>query len=123
MSDLQPYQKNSVSEQRTPADLTLEPGAERIVLAGLSANTRKAYRIAWASFEDWCRERGRTALPATEETLVSYVDHLARHTDCSPETAKVAMAAIRRAHRMRRPPLPWPDSEFLTDAMRGLRMM
>jgi len=33
------------------------------------------------------------------------------------------MAAIRRAHRMRRPPLPWPDSQFVTDAMRGLRLM
>ena len=135
MSDMTPYrgQEQASAELTTElttelpgdltADLTLEPGAEQIILAGLSANTRKAYRNAWSAFANWCQERGRTALPATEETLVSYVNHMARHTDCSPETARVAMAAIRRAHRMRRPPLPWPDSQFVTDAMRGLRLI
>jgi len=130
VSDITPYREGSrdsslsreQTEQTSP-DLTLEPGTEEIILAGLAANTRKAYRIAWSAYVDWCHERGRTALPATEETLVSYVNHLARYTDCSPETAKVAMAAIRRAHRMRRPPFPWPASEFVTDAMRGLRLI
>src|SRR5262249_52155145 len=40
-------------------------------------NTRRAYRADFAHFENWCRSRGRTALLATEETLVLYFSDLA----------------------------------------------
>jgi len=116
---------DSSAAQRTAAigdrDHVLDDGAEQTIMAGLSENTRRAYERAWANFVDWCEQNARRPLPASEETLVSYVHHLTANTDCAPSSASVAMAAIRRAHRMRRPPVPWAESEYVTAALRGLR--
>ena len=34
-----------------------------------AANTRRAYRADWRTFEAWCDARGRCALPAGSETV------------------------------------------------------
>ncbi|NUT21251.1 MAG: tyrosine-type recombinase/integrase [Hamadaea sp.] len=102
-------------------DRIVDDGAEQTVMAGLAENTRRAYERAWSDFATWCGQNDRNPLPASEETLVSYLHHLTVNTDCAPSSAGVAMAAIRRAHRMHRPPVPWAESEYVTAALRGLK--
>src|SRR5256885_12400599 len=57
-------------------DHQLSEEAAALVARGLAGNTRAAYERHWAPFERWCHLRGRTALPATAETLAEYVHHL-----------------------------------------------
>jgi len=62
-----------------------------------AANTRRAYRSDWRDFSNWCAHHGRTALPATPETVALYLAALA-------ETLKTAtlqrrLAAISQAHK------------------------
>src|SRR5271166_6317519 len=41
--------------------------------ASRSENTRRAYRSAVARFCDWCAMHGRTALPASPETVAAFL--------------------------------------------------
>src|SRR5262245_46172777 len=45
--------------------------------AARSDRTRLAYSRAWAAFDAWCRKNGRTALPATPETVAGWMAALA----------------------------------------------
>lgn len=57
--------------------------------------TRAGYAREWARFTDWCTATGRTALPATSETVLAYLH------DEQPTggTAARWVAAIRAAHQ------------------------
>lgn len=81
----------------TAVDGQVTPDALRLVYAGTSANTRRGYAHDWAAFTAWCASTGRTALPATAETLVSYVGHLAGQ-GLAPATISRAMGCIQSAH-------------------------
>lgn len=62
------------------------------------AETRRAYDRQWRQFADWCAAQGRTAMPATPQTLAEYVSTLVDQ-DKSPATIEQAIAAARTAHR------------------------
>jgi len=62
------------------------------------SRTLRAYATDFHAFESWCRNRRRTALPATTETVASYLAWLADHGRKIP-TVKRALASIAHAHR------------------------
>lgn len=64
----------------------------------IPTETRRAYERQWRAFATWCAEQGRSALPATPETLTEYVNSLA-DAGRAPSTIEQAMATVRRVHR------------------------
>ena len=62
-------------------------------------NTALAYRSRWRSFEAWCRDAGRVALPATAQTAAAYLTHLAVDRGLKATTADAHLTAIRAVHR------------------------
>jgi integrase len=80
------------------ADVVLSDAAQERLDRSVPANTRAAYTRQGARFLAWCRDGGRSALPATPQTLADYVSHLA-DLDLAPATIEQAVAAIRTAHR------------------------
>ena len=79
------------------ADGTLTESAQRRIVEAKAANTRRAYARQWRQFEAWCDQHGRVALPATPETLASYVGHLA-DLGRSTSTIRQAIATVRAVH-------------------------
>lgn len=59
-------------------DRTLSAGATERIERSLAAGTRAVYAREWAAFARWCWLTGRTTLPASAQTLASYLDHLTR---------------------------------------------
>jgi len=59
------------------ADYALPAGTAALIREAVPENTAVAYRSRWRSFEDWCRDAGRIALPATAQTVAAYLAHLA----------------------------------------------
>ncbi|SEG92466.1 hypothetical protein SAMN04489712_1344 [Thermomonospora echinospora] len=57
------------------------PGPETVVsarvteriLASIPDDTRRAYMRSWNDFTAWCARVGRTALPATTETVAEFM--------------------------------------------------
>lgn len=86
-------------------DQTLSPAAAALIADADAANTRRAYSRQWTAFQDWCRTRSCTALPATAETLANYVGHLATTPSArtgrtpAPSSIEQAIAVIRSAHK------------------------
>jgi integrase len=85
-------------------DHQLSEGAAALVARGLAGNTRAAYERYWAPFERWCHLRGRTALPATAETLAEYVHHLTGTLTQyggppSPSTINHVLGCIQAVHK------------------------
>lgn len=79
------------------ADSELTPSAAVRVADGWSASTRTGYARDWKRFTAWCTSAGRTPLPATAETLASYVDQLATE-EAAPATIDRALGAIASRH-------------------------
>lgn len=80
---------------------------EETMRAGIAPNTWIAYRQQWAQFKKWCEHFGnRTPLPASHETLISYVKWMQR-TGLSPSTIRIAMAALKFRHGFGDPPPEW----------------
>ncbi len=86
-------------------------------------NTRRAYARIWdgrshpdreperpGGFVGWCVEHGRTAVPATAETLAEYVSHLC-DKGLAPATIEQAIAAVRTRHRLNGHGRHFPDAE------------
>ncbi|MFI9591174.1 integrase [Nonomuraea sp. NPDC052265] len=64
----------------------------------IPANTKRAYTRQWNAFTAWCTSNGhRVPLPATAQTFVDYVTHLA-DAGYAPATIEQAMGAIRSCH-------------------------
>jgi integrase len=73
--------------------------------ASRSENTRRAYRSAVARFCDWCAIHGRTALPASPETVAAFLAAEARN-DLAVNTLRLRHAAIRYLHLLAGCPPP-----------------
>jgi site-specific recombinase XerD len=65
--------------------------------ADKSDATRRAYRSDFDHFAAWCRSAGRIPLPATSETIATYLASLADHLKAS--TINRRCIAIAYAHR------------------------
>jgi site-specific recombinase XerD len=73
--------------------------------ASRSENTRRAYRSAVARFCDWCAIHGRTALPASPETVAAFLAAEAR-AELAVNTLRLRHAAIRYLHLLAGHPPP-----------------
>jgi site-specific recombinase XerD len=73
--------------------------------ASRAENTRRAYRSAVARFCDWCAIHGRTALPASPETVAAFLAAEARN-DLAVNTLRLRHAAIRYLHLLAGCPPP-----------------
>jgi len=73
--------------------------------ASRSENTRRAYRSAVARFCDWCAMHGRTALPASPETVAAFLAAEARRS-LAVNTLRLRHAAIRYMHLLAGYPPP-----------------
>ncbi|MFC9973508.1 integrase [Spirillospora sp. NPDC127200] len=91
-------------EPVAPDDSVSSRVTDRIT-ASVPDNTRRAYSSAWKDFTAWCTDAGRTALPATAETLAEYASARA-DTGRAPSTISLTMSAIRVVHRLNGQPLP-----------------
>jgi len=62
-------------------------------------STANLYAAAWSAFADWCKSAGRTAMPATPETIATYAVALIE-AGYVPDTIKCRITAIRARHRI-----------------------
>jgi integrase len=81
------------------ADFHLSEQTARAIADGVPPNTAKAYTRQWAVFDAWCRDSGRTPLPATPHTLAEYTGHLCA-ADYAPASIEQAIAAVQTRHRI-----------------------
>ncbi|MGI5169853.1 site-specific integrase [Spirillospora sp. CA-253888] len=72
--------------------------ADRIS-ASVPESTRRAYTKDWAHFSAWCTATGRTALPATDETLAEYASARADQGR-APATISRSISVVRVIHRL-----------------------
>lgn len=63
-----------------------------------SENTIRAYKADFADFEGWCEKFGSVSLPATPDTVATYVGALA--STRTPATIGRRMAGIGRVYRL-----------------------
>lgn len=106
------------SRALTAADLEVSEATAELARAGISDNTRRAYRRWWERFTKWCVAHGRTPLPATPQTFAEFVGQLARE-DQAAASIKQAMSAVRTAHRKAGYPKGTPNNEGALDVLRG----
>ena len=83
-----------------------------------SPATVRAYRGRWRTFEQWCRDRDVSALPATLHAVASFLRHRSQAKALS--TLSVDMAAVSWHHRLTGAPDPCRSPEVLA-VMRALR--
>ncbi len=89
-------------------------------LAGAySENTLRAYRADFELFEDWCHEMRLPPLPASPETVATFLAH--DSIKSSPSTLRRRLAGIRKVHRLLRLENPVEDEEVLIAMRRALR--
>jgi integrase len=81
------------------ADYALPDDTTALIRESVPENTALAYRSRWRSFDAWCREAGRVALPATPQTVAAYLTHLAVDRGLKATTADAHLTAIRAVHR------------------------
>jgi site-specific recombinase XerD len=84
----------------------LSQAAAAAVAAGVPEETRRAYAGDWKRFSQWCAQSGRSALPASAETVTEYATHLAYTLGRRPCTVERALAAVRVMHRTAGAELP-----------------
>lgn len=100
-------------------DRDLSPAARAAVADGMPANTRRAYTESCAEYATWCQETGRTALPATAETLTEYATYLAYTMNRAPSSVERARWAIMKAHRLAG--VTPPPTDGLVMVLKGYR--
>lgn len=83
-----------------------------------ASSTVTAYNRAWHVFVDWCAATGRAGLPASEDTLITYVAAL-NIEGKAVSTVRQRLAAIRYHHRKEGHRYAGADSEPLEAAIKG----
>ena len=84
----------------TAPEPALEQQLERYVRAAqgaFSTNTERAVKSDLGIYAEWCAERGRTALPASAETVADFVDAMAESR--APATVRRYVVSIAVAHQ------------------------
>ena len=95
----------------------LKQEAARLGSHAYSENTRSAYAIDWADFEEWCADAGRVALPAKSQTVEWYiVDQLRTHAIASIDRRLAAIASYHAEAGFES-----PLTRAVRDVMRGAR--
>ena len=88
-----------------PAELDrLTSQARTYILAAKANATLRAYRADWRHFEQWCREKGFPALPASPDTVGLYLGEIA--ATHRPSTLSRRLTSINKVHRAAGHPAP-----------------
>lgn len=95
-AELVPIPANPV-EVHTAQDVQVSEEALQLVLESWAPNTRRAYASDWRRFETWCVQEGRTAMPATAETILEHVRYL-HGRGLAPSTVDRAMRSVKAVH-------------------------
>ena len=104
-----------------PAELARLTGqAEEYIRAAKAQATLRAYRADWRHFENWCREKGFSALPATPDTVALYLGEIA--ATHRPSTLARRLTSINKVHRAAGHPAP-ARMEHLSvgETLKGIR--
>lgn len=99
-AEIAAYQPRNAGTDTTVSDRVLQRIADSV-----PASTRRAYAYDWKGFAEWCAREGRTAMPATTETLAQYASDLADRRR-APASIMRAVSAIRVAHKLSGHPAP-----------------
>jgi site-specific recombinase XerD len=89
-----------------PADFDVPPATATLIAEAVPENTALAYRSRWRSFDAWCTQAGRVALPATAQTVAAYLTHLATERGLKATSVDAHLTAIRAVHRGAGAPAP-----------------
>jgi integrase len=81
------------------ADFAVPGATAELIREAVPENTALAYRSRWRSFQAWCADAGRVALPATPQTVAAYLTFLAVDRGLKATTADAHLTAIRAVHR------------------------
>ena len=92
-------QDESPTSLRRDTDYALPAETAALIREAVPENTALAYQSRWRSFEAWCRDAGRVALPATAQTVAAYLTYLAVGRGLKATTADAHLTAIRAVHR------------------------
>ncbi|WP_406723500.1 tyrosine-type recombinase/integrase [Streptomyces sp. GD-15H] len=96
----------------TDRDRHLSPETVAAIEASAAASTRRAYGADRDLFAAWCQEQGRTAVPASGETMAEWVRHLTvtprprTNRPAGPSTIERAMSAVTSWHLEQGRPKP-----------------
>jgi site-specific recombinase XerD len=86
--------------QGTGADIVPLPSLEHVrefIRASKAENTLRGYQSDWKDFCAWCEGHGLCPLPATPETVASYIAECAGHL--KPGSIQRRLNAIAEAHK------------------------
>ncbi|MGD0560862.1 MAG: hypothetical protein ABSA93_38560 [Streptosporangiaceae bacterium] len=81
------------------ADFEMPDATAALIAEAVPENTALAYRSRWRSFEAWCGQTGRVAIPATAQTVAVYLTHLATERGLKATSVDAHLTAIRAVHR------------------------
>lgn len=109
----------------------------RLVMEGIPANTRETYQRAWKPYDAWCEGQRLSSRPSAQSTMIHWIDRLDAmpvHNRCSggrqangekcdghrpaPASLWIWYSAVRMAHSIVEPPLPWFGGKRLAKAMK-----
>lgn len=96
----------------TDRDRRLSAETVEAIKSSAAASTRRAYAADRKAFEKWCAEQGRTAVPATGETMAEWVRHMTvaprprTGRPAGPSTIERAMSAVATWHLEQGHPKP-----------------
>ncbi|WP_043837840.1 site-specific integrase [Muricoccus aerilatus] len=77
---------------------TLSAEARAYALEASALNTRRAYGAAWSDFATWCDAAGHPPLPASPETVGTFL--VARASTHKAASLSMRLVAIGQAHRL-----------------------
>lgn len=101
------------------SEIALSASVNAYLKESKSAATLKAYRSDWVAFVSWCESAGLVALPASPETVASYVAFLA-DSGAKPSTVSRKVASLSIAHRSAGLESPC-RSELVRSTLQGVR--
>jgi integrase len=112
-------------ETQAARDRTIKNADEvfKRIRGALAPNTVDAYYARWHHYLMWCQrpENSRTPVPASLETLLSYLNDCARDR-LSPSTIRIALSALKRVHSWGNPPPSWEGGhQQVTDWVKKYR--
>jgi site-specific recombinase XerD len=88
------------------------------IKASKAANTVRGYQSDWRDFCGWCESHGFGPLPATPETVASYIAECAQYL--KPGSIQRRLSAIAEAHKVTGTDSP-THSAIVANTMKGIR--
>jgi site-specific recombinase XerD len=98
---------------------TLVSRAREFVSQSKAEATKKAYASDWSSFTTWCQSFGFRALPASPETIATYISCLVSHGR-KVATIQRSLVSISQAHKMGGFHTPTSDA-LVREVLKGVR--